>query len=188
MGGKGSGGKNRKSTAQKIAEGNRGKRELNKDEPKVPVGAPAMPDYLPLEAQAEWNRLVPMLLEMKVLTPNDAGALAGLCCAHAQFVKAQLDIAERGILLDIYVLAEIEGVPIVNKKGDPVAVLLNVKKNPSVQMASDADRRLRAWFGVFGLDPSSRSGIKAGGEEQPESALDKILKAKAKNANNDIVH
>ena len=43
MGGKGSGGHNRKPTAQKLAEGNRGKRRLNLREPKALPGEPQMP-------------------------------------------------------------------------------------------------------------------------------------------------
>jgi len=43
MGGKGSGGHNRKPTALKKLQGNPGKRKLNKNEPALVLGEPLMP-------------------------------------------------------------------------------------------------------------------------------------------------
>lgn len=174
MGGKGSGGRNRKPTARKQVEGNPGHRRLNKREPSAELGAPDMPRYLDKLAKEEWNRLVPILLTMKTLHRSDGGALAGLCCAHSQFVKAQRDIARRGINLNIYELVD------VGKK-TPKPVLIATKKNPSLGVASDADRRLRSYFAMFGLDPASRSRLIAGGgSEPPEDPLDEFLEGSAK--------
>jgi P27 family predicted phage terminase small subunit len=183
MGGTGSGGGNRKPTAVKKLQGNAGKRRLNEREPAPEVAAPEMPEYLTGEAALEWQRLVPILLSMKVLTPSDQNALAALCCAHAQFVEAQRDIALNGQLLDIYAVCEYQGVPITGKSGAPKAVLLEVKKNPSIQIASDADRRLRAYYAMFGLNPASRSKLStnASSNETPD-ALDSLFDAPAQSA------
>ena len=54
MGGRGSGGKNRKPTAIKKAEGNRGKRKLNEREPVALAGEPAIPKVLSRAARAVW--------------------------------------------------------------------------------------------------------------------------------------
>lgn len=178
MGGKGSGGRNRKPTAVKKAQGNAGKRKLNDREPVVNVGAPAMPDYLSESGRAEWNRLVPILLSMKVLTPSDGDALAALCCAHSQFVEAQHDLVARGNLLDIYQICQLNGFPIVGRTGKPKAVLIDVKKNPSVQVASDADKRLRSYYAMFGLDPSSRSRLTTNPNDPPQDPLDDFLSRK----------
>lgn len=182
MGGKGSGGRNATPTELNQLRGNPGKRKPNKKAPRPQIGAPQMPAYLKGEARAEWIRLVPQLLAMKVLTPSDRNALAGLCCAHAQFVEAQRDLAERGNLLDVYAVCKIDGVRITGKSGKPCAVLLNVKKNPSVQIASDADRRLRGYYAMFGLDPSSRSKLVTNANHDEPDALDRLFDAPAQPA------
>jgi P27 family predicted phage terminase small subunit len=180
MGGNGSGGRNAQPTELKKLKGNPGKRKLNRREPKAVRGIPKMPAYLTGEARAEWNRLAPQLAEMKVLTLSDRNALACLCCAHAQYVEAQRDIVERGQMIDVYAVCEVAGVPITGKSGKPKAVLLDAKKNPSVQIASDADRRLRSYYAMFGLDPVSRSklSINADSDKTPD-ALDKLFDAPA---------
>jgi P27 family predicted phage terminase small subunit len=171
MGGKGSGGRNAKPSALRKLQNNPGKRRINKREPKVPVGAPEMPTYLSATARAEWKRLVPILLGMKVLTPNHGAALAGLCCAHAQFVEAQRDLARRGNLLEIYEVCRLDDLVNAKAKQVPKAVLLDVKKNPSVQIASDADRRLRSYYAMFGLDPVSQTklSVHANPDETPDA-------------------
>jgi len=63
MGGKGSGGHNRKPTAQKLAEGNRGKRPLNLREPKALSGEPPMPSgmteqTLPISCTARSDEII----------------------------------------------------------------------------------------------------------------------------------
>ena len=67
MGGKGSGGHNRKPTAQKLAEGNRGKRRLNLREPKALPGEPQMPSGMTEQARAVWPEVVAMLKANDVL-------------------------------------------------------------------------------------------------------------------------
>ena len=64
MGGKGSGGRNRKPTAQKKAEGNRGKRPLNENEPKALPGEPPMPDFVAkdIAVRQVWRELIPIPL------------------------------------------------------------------------------------------------------------------------------
>ena len=58
MGGKGSGGHNRKPTNLKKAEGNRGKRPLNLREPKALPGEPPMPSGMTEQARAVWPEVV----------------------------------------------------------------------------------------------------------------------------------
>jgi len=48
-------GHNRKPTAQKLAEGNRGKRPLNLREPKALPGEPQMPSGMTEQARAVWG-------------------------------------------------------------------------------------------------------------------------------------
>src|SRR5271155_6186955 len=99
MGGKGSGGSNRKPTALKKFLGNPGKRKLNDKEPAAPKGVPEMPRFLTIEARAEWKRIVPILCNMGLLTVADGKALAAYCSAYAQLAKAEAAIEKYGILL-----------------------------------------------------------------------------------------
>jgi hypothetical protein len=61
MGGNGSGGHNRKSTAQKLVEGNPGGRPLKLREPKALPGEPPMPSGMTEQAKAVWPEVVAML-------------------------------------------------------------------------------------------------------------------------------
>ena len=65
MGGKGSGGNGRKPTAQKLAEGNRGKRPLNLREPKALPGEPQMPSGMTEEIIRELRDQIDNLLKRK---------------------------------------------------------------------------------------------------------------------------
>lgn len=67
-----------KPLALKLLEGNRGKRKLNKREPTATRDEPKMPRFLLPAAQEEWKRIVPILLELRVLTIADGSALAEL--------------------------------------------------------------------------------------------------------------
>jgi len=52
--------------------------------------------------------------------------------------------------------------------------------NPSVRVRSDAEKKLRACWQLFGLDPSSRAGVQVDpSQRDPQSALDSVLRAKS---------
>ncbi len=57
-----------KPTVLVLMEGNRGKRPINKREPKPDEFRHKPPEHLDAQAKKEWNRLVPILTRMKVLT------------------------------------------------------------------------------------------------------------------------
>jgi P27 family predicted phage terminase small subunit len=165
MGGRGSGGHNRKSTERKKLEGNRGHRKLNQKEPKPKPGAPAMPPYVAVSrfARAEWNRLVPLLLDLKVLTTADGPALGGLCSAFSQLVMAENAIQKYGLMV-----ADLE-----HETGVGV-----VRVNPAVRIKSDALRHLRAFCSQFGLDPASRSKLQIDNDSTQDS-MDDFFSGKA---------
>lgn len=142
MGGKGSGGHNRKPTALKKIEGNAGKRRLNTREPEPAKGAPEMPANLPAGAQKEWERIVPLLEGMGVLTQVDGMALAAYCAAVAQWFAAEEVIGKFGL-----VIAEAR----------PAGKVLRI--NPAVRIKSDSLRQMNVFLGQFGLSPSTRSKI-----------------------------
>jgi hypothetical protein len=96
MGGKGSGGHNRKPTAQKLAEGNRGKRPLNLCEPKALPGEPQMPSGMTEQARAVWPEVVAMLKANEVLFQTDGLAIAALCSNLVLFWQADRAVQELG--------------------------------------------------------------------------------------------
>jgi P27 family predicted phage terminase small subunit len=171
MGGKGSGGKNRKTTAKKKAEGNRGKRNLNKTEPASLPGEPIIPGWLSKEDRVYWPEVCKALEETGVLFKTDALAIAALCSSLGLFIKANAHIKKFGI-----VLADVD-----DDTGMGV-----LRTNPAVRVRSDALRHLRSSWQAFGMDPASRSAIQLEDpEDKPQSALDNILRAKG--ASDDVV-
>jgi P27 family predicted phage terminase small subunit len=164
MGGKGSGGSNRKPTALKKFLGNPGKRKLNEKEPKARKGVPEMPRFLTTEARAEWRRIIPILVDMCVLTVADGKALAGYCSAYAQLVKAEAAIEKYGIICATL---------------DQVTGVAELKVNPAVRIKSDALRHMKSFLIEFGLTPASRSKLKINASHDTPDALDALFDAPA---------
>src|SRR3989442_5198162 len=150
MGGKGSGGHNRKPTAQKLAEGNRGKRPLNLRESKALPGEPPMPSGMTEQARAVWPEVVAMLKANDVLFKTDGLAIAALCSNLVLFWQADRAVQELGSVCEE--LDEATGVS-------------TPRMNPSVRVRSDAEKKLRACWQLFGLDPSSRPDVQVDSTE-----------------------
>ncbi|HMO48756.1 MAG TPA: P27 family phage terminase small subunit [Rubrivivax sp.] len=72
-------------TALKALAGNPGKRPL-KVEPKPTAGAPACPDWMPEVGRQQWERVVPELDRLKLLTKVDSAVLEAFCSVYAEFV------------------------------------------------------------------------------------------------------
>ena len=163
MGGKGSGGHNRKPTNLKKAEGNRGKRPLNLREPKALPGEPPMPSGMTEQARAVWPEVVAMLKANDVLFKTDGLAIMTLCSNLVLFWQADRAIQEFGSEREQ--LDEATGISIL-------------RMNPLVRVRSDAEKKLRACWQLFGLDPSSRPGVQTSNsaDRHSSSALDAVLK------------
>ncbi len=166
MGGKGSGGKNRKPTAIKKAEGNRGKRTLNESEPAALPGEPPIPKELSKAARAVWPSICAVLAENQVLYKTHGVAVAALCSSYVQFFLADAAVQKYGI---------------VNVELEELTGVATIKMNPAVRARSDALRHLRSCWQAFGLDPSSMAGLNANPEadKKSKSAINAILRAKS---------
>src|SRR5437899_7843547 len=165
MGGKGSGGHNRKPTAQKLAEGNRGKRPLNLREPKALPGEPEMPSGMTEQARAVWPEVVAILKSNDVLFKTDGLAIMDLCSNLVLFLQADRAVQRMGS---------------VREQLDEATGVSTLRLNPSVRVRSDAEKRLRACWQLVGLDPSSRAGVQVDpSQRDPQSALDSLLHAKS---------
>jgi P27 family predicted phage terminase small subunit len=128
----------------KELSGNPGGRPLNKAEPVPPSGAPEPPMELSPEAQLEWDRICPLLIEMGVCSSVDTAALAAYCECFAQWVSATRMVRKVGAVLK-------------TKAGFPVV-------SPYVAIASKSLDQMRKFLVEFGMTPSSRSRISASGK------------------------
>jgi P27 family predicted phage terminase small subunit len=150
---------------------NAGRRPLNELEPEPPQIAPASPggNVVPLRtavvhveappylvgiALEKWNELAPQMANACVVTAWDRDALARYCVAHKTEVETELELQKL-------------------QKSHVLNGLLTKTPNKMLVMSSllttrNAAMRDASKFGaLLGLDPSSRSGIKA--EKPPEA-------------------
>ena len=172
MGGRGSGGHNRKSVEVKKIQGNSGHRKLDKKAPKPESGVPVMPSGLSVVARQEWRSIVPLLLDMGVLTKADGKALAAYCSCYAQWMLAEAEIAKYGITVNV--------VHLDDEDGD--ILFSEFKVNPAVRVRSDALRQMKSFLIEFGLTPASRIKLEmkpSGDGPKAVDPMDAFLKGEA---------
>jgi len=132
-----------------VVRGNPGKRALPKNEPKPRLTAkPYRPDDLDDMAVEEWNRLVPILYETKVLTEADYLILAMICRIESRRKKAQRKINELGLTVK-------------GRDGGPVV-------NPFIRVAENCENQLRPLLREVGITPASRTGVSTIAEAKPD--------------------
>lgn len=134
-----------KPTTIKKLQGNPGKRELNKDEPKykVPGKLPDPPETLTGDkyARKEWKTLGTILLHVGVLTEGDYDALAIYCKLFSRWYQAEQKVREKGLTT-------------TSAKGV-------IATRPEVKIAQETVKLMKEYLKEFGLTPASRSTIKA---------------------------
>jgi P27 family predicted phage terminase small subunit len=135
-------GRKPKPTALKELAGNPGKRPLNTAEPIPPSGVPVCPEGLSADAQAEWNRIAPDLIQMGVLSRIDTAALAAYCECWSRWREAERNLSKFGSVIK-------------TPSGYPI-------QSPFISIASKALDQMRKFLVEFGMTPSSRSRISAG--------------------------
>src|SRR5688500_503231 len=62
---------------------------------------PEAPEWLPAEARAEWDRVVPELARLDLLKPVDRAALTAYCLTWDRLVQAQSEMAADGSVLAV---------------------------------------------------------------------------------------
>jgi len=125
-----------------------------------------MPSGMTEQARAVWPEVVAMLKANDVLFKTDGLAIAALCSNLVLFWQADRAVQELGS---------------VREELDEGTGVSTLRMNPSVRVHSDAEKKLRACWRLFGLDPSSRPGVQVSdpAEGNPHSALDSVLRAKS---------
>ena len=99
---------------------------------------PSAPEWLPDEARAEWERVVPELARLELLKPVDRAALTAYCLTWDRLVEAQRVVTADGVLGQ-------------NSQG--------TVRHPAVAVVEAASKELRAWAGEFGFTPSAENKL-----------------------------
>jgi len=122
---------------------------------------PEAPEWLPAEARAEWDRVVPELARLELTKPVDRAALTAYVLTWQRLVDASKLIAEHPDVS--YVIKDL--------KGDGVEVdsmvgygLLGynsqgIVRAPWVAIIEAASKDLRAWCAEFGFTPSAEAKL-----------------------------
>ena len=131
-------------THLKVLAGNPGKRPLPVDEPKPEIKAPEPPDYLCEIALEEWNRIVPELLKLKLVSEIDRTGVILYCESYARWVTAIQDIKTLGTV-------------VLTGSG-------TLMKNPAVNVANESLDAIRKMLVEYGMTPASRSKVSTPGK------------------------
>lgn len=143
----------RKSKQSKSLDANPGKRPL--EIPKPPPGVPEKPEWLTGEAGREWDRVIPILDSMGVLSKLDRSAIADYCRVWGRLVAVENEIDGGSILLK-------------GQKGEMV-------RNPLLAEANQLRQRLHKSFDMIGLAPGPRGRLDVpdkGLDDDPHGLLD----------------
>lgn len=162
------GGQNATPVELRILQGNPAKRPIPKT-PRPPTQTPVEPSWDRLvpgdfedvirvreTASEEWNRIVPVLDRLGLLTALEAPLLADYAICWGRLVQCERALAEDGLLVEVTML---------DKDGRPVRT--SIARNPLSVTVKEYRSQLRAYAMEFGLGPASRSRIHVGGD-QPE--------------------
>ncbi len=162
------GGRPRKPLALKIAEGDPTRVGMKKlarlaaeEQERFAPGEPRMPNGLSQGARREWRKLVPLLVQSRVLSEADGQALALLCEDLALASDARLAVQKEGLRV---------------QNGD------GLKIHPLLTVIDKVSARVSAGLREFGLTPASRSRVMTtqgsdGGMEELAEILSRPMQA-----------
>ena len=112
---------------------------------------PAPPKDMTKEAKAEWRRVMPVLVERRVLSGADLAAVERYCDATGDISIARARIRQ-------------DGDYVANRLGE-------LKRHPAFATLREATAEARRWAAELGLTPASRSRVGAH-EDEEDNPLD----------------
>ena len=135
----------RKSAEIKSLRGTfRKDRDGDRTEAKMPpvtdIAKLKRPEWLDDDAVAAWDEVLPLLIEMGVITFADRHLLIAFVCAVSRLKSAEREIEANGL--------------IVQGSTGP-------KKNPAVSVSDESMKMIRGLSSDLGLTPASRPGLNA---------------------------
>jgi phage terminase small subunit len=152
-------GRRPKPTALKVLRGNPGKRRLNAQEPKPPVGDVGKPAMLCVAAASVWDEMAPIALSMGTLTTADVAAFATFCELEATRRLSSLEKNREGFTP--FLMSSI-----TDSAGNEH---LKVSEHPAIKLERNTAAALRPYYEKFGLEPVGRARISVPQVEQPVS-------------------
>ena len=144
-------GRPRKPSQLKRLQGTARPDRVNANEPQPDPAIPTRPGWLLPEAKREWNRVVPGLSKLGLLTALDRGAIAGGCQWWAMYVRAVRDIAESGWTFTITTVKE--------TATSRTTTTGYEGPRPAVAQMHKCWTQYLAFCSRFGLTPSDRSRL-----------------------------
>lgn len=128
--------------------GNPGKGKLPKPgeepEPTLVESLPEPPDWLGEYGQREWERVGPVLVDLRLLTDADLLSFAAYCANVDLMIESMLDIKKNGTTIR-------------GARGDV--------RNPALASFAQAVTALRGLATEFGMTPSSRARMRLPGDD-----------------------
>lgn len=153
-----------KPTKIKKLEGNPGKRPLNEKEPQPKrLEDIKAPNWLDRKAKAEWNRVVPELHRLGILTKIDISTLEAYCQSYAKWKEAELFLMKHG-MTTLRVKKDRDG-NVLSEQSAPY---------PEVYIANNALDQMRKLAAEFGMTPASRTRIQVA-DDDDDSTLKKLI-------------
>lgn len=133
-------GRKAKPLAQKLLEGNAGKRALNHSEPEFSeITSAEPPEWLDDLARTMWELVSVELFAAGVLKVTDLHNVEIFCASYSRWRKAEHEMLRRGAVLSDH-----------NGK---------FYKNPAATIANEAIRQIATIGGALGLDPAARTRL-----------------------------
>jgi len=149
-------GRKAKPTATKRAAGNPGKRALNKNEPDFGLVTNVdPPEWITGAGREMWERVVPLLLQQKVLQITDLHNVEVFCTAYGTWRASAEDVAKNGPV-------------VMGAMGGPI-------KNPALTALNEAAKQMASFGAMLGLDPASRQRLSGGGNKKPDNPWGKLI-------------
>lgn len=150
-------GRKPKPLAQRSLEGNRGKRPLNKNEPKFSeITNIDAPDWLDNLASQMWQRIIPELLKEKVLLSTDLHNVECFCVAYSRWRQSEQSIKLYGIVIE---------------SGNG-----SLTKNPALTAANESMMQIVKFGSSLGLSPSDRARIIGNKNSESDNEFAEFLK------------
>lgn len=161
-------GRPRKPTELKRQKGTLQPCRTNVNEPQLDPELLPPPDGLAPRVVEAYYSIGQRLLDMRVMTRADVGAVVGAAQAWVDWREACEAIDANG--------SQLVDDPILDSDNEVVGH--RTKAHPAVAIRNEADRRLRGWYQSLGLTPADRSKVNAQ-KEQKKSDLAKLLEMPA---------
>lgn len=125
----------------KLIKGTASNHPTEKSAMAPPVEAPECPVHLTDAARAEWERIVPLLINLRILSKVDTAALALYCQSYGRWQFSEAEIKKMGGALMVKA-----------PSGYPI-------QNPYLAIANRAMEDCHRYLQQFGLSPSARTRV-----------------------------